>query len=250
VAPGVVTSPGRAGNLVAFPVRDYYGGALPPAVRGSRPSPPTGARAKGLVGDEHLPRLSSSHASPFSEEELDRMFPPAGRRGAAILPRAPDRIGGAAPWAKPAGAAGSTDSGIGEVSADVSISSTLAEGSSRDGEEPSRLDRPSRKDEDEPGDRFGVDTDELGREAANPVPPHLRASGPLIRFEPSRPSRGEKNAAVSRSVCASCSRVVVNLRMSGPCPKCLRPVCNECLREAFVTQGHGWCLDCSSASAS
>jgi len=90
---------------------------------------------------------------------------------------------------------------------------------------------------------------ELSREAANPVPPHLRAAGPLDRFGP-RPARpGGKDTSTARSVCASCSKVVVNLRMSGPCPRCLRPVCTDCLREAFVTQGHGWCLDCSTAVA-
>jgi hypothetical protein len=250
VPPGVVTSPGRAGNLVAFPVRDYYGGALPPTVRGSRMSLPAGPREKGLVGDEHLPRLSSSHASPFSEEELDRMFPPEGRRGAVFLSTAPNRIGGASPWAKPVHAVGSSASRTGGVSADVMLSTTPAEDTVLEERAPSLPVRRSRNDENEREASMGVDTEDLGREAANPVPPHLRAAGPLIRSDSAQPFRAGKNTAGARSVCASCSKVVVNLRMSGPCPKCLRPICNECLREAFVAHGHGWCLDCSSTAAS
>ena len=251
VAPGVVTSPGKAGNLVAFPVRDYYGGALLPAVRGPRTTLPTPAKERGLIGDEHLPRLTSPHASPFSEEELDRMFPPEGRRrGPVFLPDAPDRIGGGASWAKSAIPTPIASSEAGRLLADVSLSPAPADDLLLDETRPSPLEGLSHKGEGERETEIDLTTDErLSREAANPVPPHLRASGPLLRFEPSRPARGTKSSATPRSVCASCSKVVVNLRMSGPCPKCLRPICNECLREAFVTHGHGWCVDCSSAVA-
>lgn len=92
-------------------------------------------------------------------------------------------------------------------------------------------------------------SDDLFREAANPVPPHLRAAGPLLRFEPAKPVARSGSSPTSRSVCASCSKVVVSLRMSGPCPKCMRPICNDCLRDAFVTHGHGWCVDCLSDTA-
>ncbi|HXQ78704.1 MAG: hypothetical protein WB788_06065 [Thermoplasmata archaeon] len=88
--------------------------------------------------------------------------------------------------------------------------------------------------------------DSLFLEAVNPVPPHLRGVGSPLRLGERGPNRSRRENATPKSVCASCSKVVVTLRMSGPCPKCLRPICNECLREAFVTHGQGWCIDCSS----
>jgi len=262
LAPGVLSSPGRAGNLVAFPVRDYFGGALPPARRGTLSSVPPRAKERGIVGDEHLPALSSSRASPFSEAELDRMFPPAGRRGPVFLDDVPDRIGGSSPWTHSGGSLRRRSLSIGDETSDLAGSRldpdvgediALAAPQSRGrGAESSKASSSS----DSPGDsarnlehESATNLTELRHEAANPVPPHLRASGTLLRFEPSPRSGAAKGSSAPRSVCASCSNVVVDLRLSGPCPKCLRPLCQDCLREALVTVGHGWCTDCAQAAS-
>ena len=261
VGPGVVTSTGRAGNLVAFPVRDYFGGALPPAARGAMTPLPPKNRGRGLVGDEHLPALADSRAAPFSEEELDRMFPPEARRESVFLQAAPDRIGMHAPWAIPVEARDSSIEDSDEVSGrpgagadteadeDIALPSHRWVGQNRlpstvpavvaDHEVPAR---PSA------GRVASSPSTELIREAANPIPPHLRGSGTLIRTRPLPTTRGGHAGSPPRSVCASCSKVVVDLRLSGPCPRCLRPLCRDCLRDALATVGHGWCADCSRAA--
>jgi len=260
VVRGVVPSPGRAGNLVAFPVRDYFGGALPPVARGPPSSVPATAREGAHFSDEHAPTLSSSRASPFSDEELDRMFPPEGRRDPILLEDAPDRIGGHSPWGG-SGAVAHRSFAIPETTSERPGRGEETEAHdaiplpayrwnrrvSENSEAPSTTNPREGSTRTSVG-RTGAHPSELREEASNPVPPHLRASGPLIRFEPRSPTRGGKGSSAPRSVCASCSKVVVDLRMSGPCPKCLRPLCHECLREALVTVGHGWCLDCSRAT--
>lgn len=259
VGSGVVTSPGRAGNLVAFPVRDYFGGALPRAARGAMAPLPPRAKGRGLVGDEDRTALSAPRAAPFSEEELDQMFPPTGRRGSVFLAAAPDRIGGHSPWATPATVADQS----------VEIPDEPSDFSDREagpeiGEEISfaghrwvdQNPRTSKRSDDvaahgdlawPPAGRAVGPSSELSREAANPVPPHLRGLGTLIRTRPLPAARRGRASSPPRSVCASCSKLVVDLRMSGPCPRCLRPLCHDCLRGALATGGHGWCVDCSRA---
>ena len=258
VAPGVIASPGRAGNLVAFPVRDYFGGALPPASRGTLSPLPPRARERGLVGDEHLPALSSPRASPFSDEELDRMFPPEGRRGRVFLESAPARIGGCPPWSS-SGAVAPGSLRLPEERSQLSVREAEPEdgedislaphgGNGRNSQNTATVAASRRTPREARPVEKDASSSELSQEAANPVPPHLRASGTLLRLAPSPSAARTGKGSLSRSVCASCSKVVVDLRMSGPCPKCLRPLCHDCLRDALVTVGHGWCSDCARAA--
>ena len=277
LAPGVVASPGRAGNLVAFPVRDYFGAVppvprtehrlVPPVRRGSQRASPFDPSARPAGQVPTGPSMDASRATPslhpFSEEELDRMFPPEADRASRLLSHPPDRVGGRAPWTR-ASSPPESSTVAEEDSLESDRSATESTGLEADivvrRGNPADRSTDSRPDIGLQGPRSEVLEDaevptdsrpnELSREAANPVPPHLRAAGPLIRFDARASRPGGKDPSASRSVCASCSKVVVNLRMSGPCPRCLRPVCTDCLREAFVNQGHGWCLDCSTADAS
>ncbi len=271
----VVTSPGRAGTLVAFPVRNYYAAVPPrseaetrraPIVRLRSVPPSNGAptetpphvKATGSSDDVVRP---GGDTRPYSEEELDRMFPPVTDRGTVFLGDAPDRVGTPSSWSftstrpepvsrGPDGSRSRGNSRRAEAELD------------EDGSEP--IDRPEGDTPEMPTDlpptrasgrpRLSTQREseppssELSAEAANPIPPHLRATGPPIRFDTPASPHAVSASSHARSVCASCSKVVLNLRMSGPCPKCLRPVCTDCLREAFASQGHGWCLDCSTAA--
>jgi hypothetical protein len=273
--PGVVRSPGRAGNLVWFPVRNYYHGARSSTGSGtlSRPSPgaehsPSVTEANGPSVPPVTPPKRDREPSeplpgtrPLSVEELDLMFPPVSSSRSVFLSEAPKRVGGPSSWVRELSLPADPP-----ASPDESTSSTEDRSSTFEGDE----DPPSRADPFEgprtdhstipeatssprsrPPDGIShsnAQTAELFLEAANPVPPHLRGESARARTEARRPSVRSIGSASQRSVCASCSKVVVNLRMSGPCPKCLRPICNDCLREAFVTHGHGWCIDCSTAA--
>jgi len=253
LASNVVRSPGRAGNLVAFPVRDYYG-TVPPN-RGFLPHSAPWAAAGKDAASRHRDRGSvtppvalgpigewpsgSGRTSPYSVEELDRMFPPVSEERPLFLSQAPQKVGRAGrPWAQDA----------------LEPPSRSPEGLE---DARSASDAPAERSESTAVDDVVLGGDralnprllELSLEAANPVPPHLRATGPIDRSENGTAGRGRHVPSPPRSVCASCSKVVMNLRMSGPCPKCLRPVCDECLRESIVARGRGWCLDCSTVAA-
>lgn len=254
LASGVVRSPGRAGNLVAFPVRDYYGtvpnrrGLAPRAdawVASAARRTAQSANRRSTVPAVPLGPIGewpsgSGRASPYSVEELDRMFPPVSNERPLFLSEAPQRVGRAGrardefvsesyppnpsePIEPPAGMPDSQGDGTGSAR---EVNAVLATDRALDSQ-----------------------LLELSLEAANPIPPHLRTSGPIDRFDGAPVGRRRHGSSVARSVCASCSKVVMNLHMSGPCPKCLRPVCDECLRESFVTQRRGWCLDCSAPAS-
>lgn len=276
-APGVVRSPGKAGNLVAIPMRHYYPGvrsALPPEefedlVDSLRDLPIVDPalrspyhRASPVLESVPPPSRPSPGGRAFSEEELDRLFPPAGERRPVLLSQAPSKVGRspllATPAAEPpravvpppAPTVPSVDPEAADSPArDEPLRPPLERGApaldpkkaSRAGTFPPPMTTIFHPPPDEP-------SAELVLEAANPVPPHLRGAGPLLRFEPRASDRRSAKSTPARSVCASCSKVVVDLRMSGPCPKCMRPICHDCLREAILSRGRGWCLDCSTAS--
>jgi hypothetical protein len=276
-ASGVVHSPGKAGNLVAFPVPNYFhgvrsvwgsGGIVDPAPL-TRPSatiaeagdPNVSPANPGDPGGRE-PSPSSARAGWFSEEELDRMFPPVSGQPHVILSDAPERVGGVPSWKRETAPAADVLARP-ERQAPLEESRSSARetyGSWRSRRVPfegQRADRPGIPEPTTSSCSGSHDTSprpndaaaDLFLEAANPVPPHLRDAGPATtRGEAHRPVRRSVDPGTQRSVCASCSKVVVNLHMSGPCSKCRRPICNDCLREALVRVGHGWCLDCASAS--
>lgn len=267
-------SPGLPGSLVAIPTRDRGVGRRPPMAPGDSggPAPPT--RQATVAGpsedlwDSRSTSVDSSspparpRLSPYSEEELDRMFPPATRGRTTFLSSAPERVGvravpteewnDAPGFQRPPGddtEALEPERPTLEVHPDAGAQDVSRAGRFiHDGSSPRLVSSlaPGPPDEPSIGD---PPADELSREAANPVPPHLRGTGLLPRSGTRRPHPSPAGPGGQKSVCASCSKVVVNLRMSGPCPRCLRPICNECLREAFVTHGHGWCIDCAASPA-
>lgn len=262
-------SVGPPGGLVPIPVR--RSGWTPPA---EPPSRPVVAATTGGLGhsvwevDERTafpdsapdprPASFSDATREFTDEELDRLFPPFLDRRIRFLPGAPMRIGlpevnpsevsppkehplGASEWAKPE-TAPPPESGSDEAE----DSGPLFEPSAPQMEEPRIVPRESGI---EATARWGglspLEVEDLRREAMNPVPPHLRVGFPTTQLDLHEPDRRPTGPPGARSVCASCSKVVVNLRLSGPCPECLRPICTDCLREGLRRYGRGWCEDCA-----
>jgi len=273
-ASGVVHSLGKSGNLVWFPVRNYLHGVRPATRSGDdtrsmpraniSPSIPQARDPPALTttpwGGVHTPSSPARATRPLSDEELDRMFPPATIRRPYVLPDAPEKVGGLSSWARVMDSDDDTPARTDESASPTGSLSPSVEG---DGDpDPDdvpfadeRVDGPrvpdptasSRSGSFKAVSRQVAESTDLFLEAVNPVPPHLRSVGVHAQIEAHRPTRRSISCASQRSVCASCSKVVVDLRMSGPCPKCLRPICNDCLREALATRGHGWCVDCSAA---
>ena len=252
LVPGVVHSPGRAGNLIAFPVRNFYGGLRVPAdphrpvVSGSRPSEPVEAlrdSASPPVIVPPSPRTvpaATPPSSPFTQEDLDRLFPLPGAARGVVLTDVPQRVGRAPSPGDPDPRMGppfpqdSEEALLSELEDEVDRARSF--GPATTTSLPTRASSPPASDEGQ----------SVLEELSNPLPPHLRGTGPLIRAAAPKPGSRPRLSRAPRTVCASCSKVVVDLRMSSPCPRCLRPVCTECLREALADEGHGWCEDCSS----
>jgi hypothetical protein len=271
--PGVIHSPGRAGNLVAFPVRNYLHGAWSSVGSGNLPRsspvtvpspgapethhpvpPPTTSTDRSREPSESLPRTR-----PMSVEELDRMFPPVSGPRSVFLADAPEKVGGPSPWVRELSLPADPPASREEppqppYGRPPSVEEDEDPPSQTDGfagrrTEPARnreAATPPRPASSGGFSRPDPPTADLLREATNPVPPHLRETGRPSRSGARGSSGRPTDLADGRSVCASCSKVVVNVRMSSDCPKCLRPICDDCLREAFVTHGHGWCADCAA----
>lgn len=80
-------------------------------------------------------------------------------------------------------------------------------------------------------------------ESINPTPPHLRpAPQPAARPEP-RAARSSPRAATGPS-CAMCSRPLPDFRAWVECPHCDQPMCRDCLGISFMTGGEGRCFRC------
>jgi len=270
-------SPGRPGSIVALPTREFASRGQSSTIPGdfaeaSVPGSSHRARAEHVdpsptttsstpLAEELAPRISRRHV--FSEDELDRMFPPEPGGRTLFLSQIPDKVGvprkdssDSPLWDDPRGPSAEAESpavpgpSISKFTPhdpphDLEIGGSYP-ASSGPGE---AKELPFRARAEETG-AASDPADYLLREANNPVPPHLRTLGLPPRTAARRANPRSVSRAEAKSVCASCSKVVVNLRMSGPCPKCLRPICNECLREAFVTHGQGWCVDCSASLSS
>lgn len=263
---GVSYSPGRPGSLVAVPRRKSD-----PAVSGTRPFPGSPAAAPPAPGPATTgahrpsPPSESAPAPPsrsvasrtFSDEELDRMFPPPSHEGPIFLTDIPKRIGvagrlrsgpsaGVAPLARGEQEVPPVEPRLAiEEEVDSVGRSRSLEGGASGSSRPRDVGSGPHASPSAAAPPPAASAVGLHLEAENPIPPHLRSAGLLVRAHPS--GAGRTSAAVSKSVCASCSKVVVNLRMSGPCPRCLRPICHECLRSALASYGHGWCVDCLPA---
>jgi len=187
--PETAYSPPRPGAFVPFPARE--------------PEPRVSPAPTELAPTRTAPPL----LGPFSEEELDRMFPPLLAAAGAPPPPA----------------------------------STILPATPADGRPSVPMEPPGLFDDGAP---FAPIDFDLALEAANPIPPHLR-SRDRRRAAPPRPAREYARTAIVHSAeCASCERTLTELRRWGPCPGCLRPVCNLCLLEAIWSQGRGYCAAC------
>ena len=272
MAPSGSYAPSGLGGLVAIPLRKspqgfWAGtGAFPATSRSAaaRPIPVevggTPYSAAPIRTPEPAPTPPLPGTRAFSDEELDRMFPPAPDRPSLFLSNPPAKVGVSESLARHLGprAEGTPRSARpGYLYEEEGSLSELPP-------EPFAIaSRPVSEDPEPfgPGEAAGSSLStghdealgppsagsDLSLESTNPVPPHLRAEFAQSEIE-SRPhaSRSAEPGG-PKSVCASCSKVVVSLRMSGPCPRCLRPICRDCLGEALRTVGHGWCEDCSLA---
>lgn len=240
-------SPGRPGSLVALPAREPT-----PDLKKNGHGPSLAARPSSGAGSTLVPSRSvDSGRRSFTEEELDRMFPPQPGEGSVFLTTPPNRVGTRNPSLPDPSERPGTLSARAFAEDDPSVLGALrpAARSVTDSSDapstPVGRDRPLVEMPSpitSPFSASGRDPTDLALEAANPVPPHLRGASAFARGTESRRGNG---VMIPKSVCASCSKVVVNLRMSGPCPSCLRPICNDCLRDALVHFGHGWCVDCT-----
>lgn len=83
-------------------------------------------------------------------------------------------------------------------------------------------------------------------EALTAVPPHLRTVGPgpakllpLLIAEPRTP------AALAAKTCASCTSMIGDPRWRA-CPGCHLPVCADCILDALLAYGTGFCVECAS----
>jgi len=272
LASGGVFAASRPGSLVAVPVQGRAGTVDPAhSTGGAQLSGATVALHHSGTSDkgEEFPRPSlgpaqsgpsyrRSRPGPFTEEDLDRMFPPSSERRSVFLSDAPARVGiqplsrsvGDSSFGPPAGrdlSLPADEPPLAEVDSEAG-GDVIGSGVDDEITELSRLLKsavpanPKRRDSPEGIDPAGG---EIYLEATNPIPPHLRLIDSRSRSEGGRPGLGPGSRAESKSVCASCSKVVVNLRMSGPCPRCLRPICTDCLRESMAAHGQGRCIDCS-----
>lgn len=227
-----------------------------PAIDRGRPATPS-ANAPPHPGDRALPTVG---VRPFSEEELDRLFPIDARSpepGPLNGPQAPGPVLGEAPPSSPliaqfpvgpvdrrATALPSSPPGEGtpewrqliaveamETTSGMTIGDFAAPFSSLMGVSPPMdlMDHP------------------LHREAVNPIPPHLRPApgvdlGGRSGGEVERPVR-----TVEDRSCTMCARQLWDFRSWGDCPGCGDPICELCLRLSFLTGAEGHCFDCRDA---
>jgi hypothetical protein len=274
-------SASRPGSLVAIPNRTQGAGARATTLSGdiarsavqigpvrkpvgTREPPRSPATLENLF---HTPPPPTRRASEFTEDELDRLFPPAPGGHTPFLTGVPEKVGLREPGPGRPPRATADPTWVPDLPSPPPESVRSSSETTLDLELDRELnDRPAgtsvpvqtslpehgplsapRGPAEFPG--HDVSADDLFLEASNPIPPHLRGIDRRSRADPPRPSRSALASESPKSVCASCSKVVVNLRMSSPCPQCLRPICSECLREAFRSHGLGCCVDCSTPTA-
>lgn len=81
-------------------------------------------------------------------------------------------------------------------------------------------------------------------ESVNPLPPHLRP-GPGSRPTPSTPSTAHGPSPAYPSIsCSMCARRLSDFRTWAHCPRCGEPLCRDCLSLSFLTGAEGHCPSC------
>jgi hypothetical protein len=81
-------------------------------------------------------------------------------------------------------------------------------------------------------------------EALNPTPPHLRSSTPRSRPKPPKSIGRSVGPLPDHEFCTMCARKVADFRTWVECPRCGRPLCRDCLGISFLTGAGGRCFNC------
>ena len=274
--------PPRAGVLHPFAARDrdlwlehptvpidragaYAGDMLRPGA-GTTPSTPSPAVSPPARHPLHWP-----HRSPFSADDLDRLFPPEepmpsavgpGVDGGPMLPPIDDSVFAAlddlpmGPVARPIAAIGTRflESEPAAVEPEPLLPAPLVPTASPP--EPIAVDEYPAGDLAPPWSGGGLTPDSssidhlLYLEAINPIPPHLRSPhAPSMSITPPAPPPRVPAAARSgaRTACVACTRGLGDFLSWSPCIGCGQPLCRECLHRSFALGEEGFCWDCSSA---
>lgn len=262
-------SPPPASGFVGFPARDTDlqfptpGRARPPTPEATRsPVPALASRADASAPTDEArpsgdPSPSPNHTGPFTESELDAMFP-LGRDFSPVTEESPSPAASRPPKPK---------------SEPRAANLPFAEGPAPRGpRRPERI-RPARAPTPEPmpktpdrpdsapvssGEEVGpllagpvgllptLDSMDhlVALEALNPTPPHLRLA-PSLGVDRARPGRTlTATSGGFRWHCTECSQGLTDLRAWVECPQCARPICRRCLTLSFLTGADGHCTDC------
>jgi hypothetical protein len=81
-------------------------------------------------------------------------------------------------------------------------------------------------------------------EALNPTPPHLRTSHRPSRPKPPKRTVRSVASPEGHEFCTMCARKVADFRTWVECPRCGRPLCRDCLGISFLTGAGGRCFNC------
>jgi len=81
-------------------------------------------------------------------------------------------------------------------------------------------------------------------EAINPMPPHLRTALPGPPTPKSDPAPARSPPAALDEFCAMCTRKLSDFRSWAECPRCSRAMCRDCLGVSFLTGAEGRCFAC------
>lgn len=269
--PETAHSAPKSGGFVAFPRRSQDlqfvtrarpggtepDGFLPPAApspHASAPSPPSPSNAA------RSPPPPRPQPGPFSETELDALFPcaPPSPPAAEVLssPRTVPPSGGPneAPRSENRFASDAADETSGRFA--VGNPAAAPPQAARPEVPVHREPSPIRADEDMGPLLAGplgllpvLDSQDhvVAFEATNPTPPHLRLS-PYM--EPDRLLAGRSGTGVRESLrwyCTECSRALSDFRSWVQCRRCSRPMCRQCLTSSFLAGADGHCANCRSS---
>ncbi|HTW77097.1 MAG TPA: hypothetical protein VMG14_04955 [Thermoplasmata archaeon] len=203
------------------------------------------AAAIGRRTPEGRSRTGAFRRPPYSEAELDALFPP--ERPAAESPaNFPLASGEISPMPSPRPALMVEPEAVG----------TWA-GPSRDSAAPSApmiaaiAIVPTDTPRSEPSGRFRILPsllslrDPLYVETIHPIPPHLRTPargrGALVGAPASSP---RARATPARTECVGCLRSLSGFRGWVLCPGCHRALCRRCLGASFLASSEGFCSRC------
>ncbi len=247
--------PPRGGAEPAFPARDRdllvaVGPTLVPAAGAAAraalaPAPRFVPAPAVRASSQARARLAARRRIPFSDAELDAMFPPDAA-GAPSLPLASAELS-PIPFSRPALSL-EPDAIVPPIARARSVAGAIGPGPPAPPAAPAT---PGAGGE-APTGRFRILPslislrDPLYVETIHPIPPHLRSApgsrgggGSACRASSTR-ARG---APVSRA-CVGCLRRLSGFRGWVVCPGCHQALCRSCLGASFLASSEGYCSTC------